>query len=259
MRVRRAALAGHFYPDDPSELAACVDRYLDRPAAGGPSPKALVVPHAGYIYSGAVAGAGYAELAPAAATISRVVLAGPAHTVGFDGLAASAADSWETPLGSVAVDTDLRALIESRPGVIVSDRPHQAEHCLEVQIPFLQRLLAPGFTILPLVVGSADAATVSGVLETVWGGPETTIVISSDLSHYHDYRSAGARDAVTAAEIASGNVTAIGPEQACGSLAIAGLLEHEMDGRTIEVANSGDTAGDKSRVVGYGAFAFTER
>ena len=263
MSTRPTAVAGRFYPADPAELEAAVDHYLTLPPPGqsptGPPPKALVVPHAGYVFSGPVAGAGYAELAQVAGTIRRVVLVGPAHTVGFDGVALSATDSWDSPLGQVAVDSELRDRIIGLDGVVVDDRPHAEEHCLEVQVPFLQRLLEPGFTILPLVVGWASAKTVAAVLGEVWGGPETLIVISSDLSHYHDYATAQRLDAATATAVAEGRSEAIGPEQACGAFAIAGLLELDLEGRIIDVSSSGDTAGDKSRVVGYGAFAFTPR
>ena len=258
MKVRRTAVADRFYPADPDDLASLIDGYLDCGSLGGPTPKALVVPHAGYVFSGAVAGSGYAQLTPAAAQIEKVLLLGPAHTVGFDGLSVSAADYWESPLGRVAVDTELRDRVGGLPGVRVEDRAHATEHCLEVQLPFLQRLLDPGFTILPIVIGWADPPTVAEILEAVWGGAETAVVISSDLSHYHDYSTAQRLDRATAAEIVACRGDTIGPDQACGAFAIAGLLERKLVGRTIELCNSGDTAGDKQRVVGYGAFAFAE-
>jgi len=264
-RVRPAAVAGTFYPDDPKTLAATVDRALaaaralaaTRPPSAAP-PKALVVPHAGYVYSGPVAAVAYAELDPVRHAIRRVVLLGPSHHVALDGLAASSADAFDTPLGAVPIDAAARDTVQTLGGVVVDDEAHAAEHSLEVQLPFLQRCLER-FALLPLVVGRASPAVVAAVLDAVWGGPETLVVVSSDLSHYHGYASARRLDAATAAAIVAARPDAIGPEEACGCHPLGGLLEtvrrRGLAVRLLDLRSSGDTAGPRERVVGYGAFA----
>jgi len=257
-RVRPPAVAGAFYPDDPAELAAAVDRALPAAPEGEPAPKALIVPHAGYIYSGPIAGTAYARLVPLRDVIRRVVLLGPAHRVAVEGLAVSGAGAFATPLGTVEVDGEARRLVLTLPQVRVDDDAHAREHSLEVHLPFLQRVLAR-FRILPLVAGHAAPAAVSDVLDLVWGGPETLIVVSSDLSHYHDYETATARDRRTAQAIVAGALEKIGPEDACGAYPVKGLLEaarrHRLTVRLLDLRNSGDTAGPRDEVVGYGAFA----
>jgi hypothetical protein len=259
-RVRPAAVAGRFYPADTRTLAAMVDDELAHAAAPtGPVPKALVVPHAGYVYSGPIAATGYRTLLPARDTIRRVVLIGPAHYVGVRGVAVSGVDAFVTPLGPVPVDAEARARVLTLPHVVVDDRAHAPEHSLEVHLPFLQRTLTE-FTVLPLVVGGADARTVADVLDTVWGGPETLIVVSSDLSHYLDHERAARRDRATADAIVAGRGNDLLGDDACGAAALRGLLvavaEHDLHGRLLDLRTSGDTAGDRDRVVGYGAFSF---
>ena len=261
MSVRHPAVAGTFYPADPDELRQAVGRAFDdaTPAPpGAPAPKALIVPHAGYPYSGAVAASAYLRLAPARHTISRVVLLGPSHRVHLVGIAAPVDNLFSTPFGMVLVDVDLRAAIGDLPGVLLDDLPHIHEHSLEVQLPFLQTVLDQ-FTLLPLSVGDTSADDVATVLETVWGGPETLIVISTDLSHYHRYDEANRLDARTAAAVVAASGAAIGDHDACGSRPLRGLLQvaaaRNMPIELIDLRNSGDTAGDRDRVVGYGAFA----
>lgn len=259
-RLRPAAVAGRFYPGDARALAAAVDDALAHAAeAGGTPPKALVVPHAGYVYSGPIAATGYRTLAAARDTVHRVVLLGPAHYVGVRGLAVSSADAFVTPLGAVPVDAEARALVLGLPGVVVDDGVHAPEHSLEVHLPFLQRTLSE-FSVLPLVVGAADARTVADVLDAVWGGPETLIVVSSDLSHYLDHATASRHDRATADAILAGRGEALTGEDACGVAPLRGLLlaaeEHGLEARLLDLRTSGDTAGDRTRVVGYGAFAF---
>ena len=196
-RVRPAAVAGTFYPADPRELRAEIDSALaavDRRAEGAPAPKALVVPHAGYQYSAPVAASAFARIAGAAEGIKRVVLVGPSHRVPLNGLAVSTADAFETPLGTVPIDDGLRSVALRQPVVVADDRPHALEHSLEVQLPFLQAALGD-FSLVPLVVGQASDAEVAEVLERLWGGDETLLVISSDLSHYYDYEAAKRMDA----------------------------------------------------------------
>ena len=262
LSIRPAAVAGMFYPGAAHELAREVAALLmdAAPAAAEDkaAPKALIVPHAGYIYSGPVAASAYALLAPAKHIIRRVVLLGPCHRVAIRGLALPLATGFATPLGTVPLDAALARAVLTLPQVLQSDVPHQLEHSLEVQLPFLQAVLAE-FTLLPLAVGDATMAEVAEVLERVWGGPETLIVISSDLSHYHAYAEAQRLDSATAGEI-----LALAPlashEQACGATPVNGLLScakrHGLAPRLLDLRNSGDTAGDRSRVVGYGAFAF---
>jgi len=259
-RRRLPAVAGSFSPADPDALAAQVDGLVPT-VVTGPAPKALIVPHAGYVYSGPVAGLGYATLGAARDRIERVVLLGPAHRVPLRGLAVTSADQWVTPLGSVTIDDAARQAVLTLPSVEVDDRAHAAEHSLEVHLPFLQRTLRQ-FSLLPLVVGHADAETVATVLDTVWGGPETLVVVSTDLSHYQDHATASVHDRRTADAITAGHPDAIRPDDACGAHPVRGLLvaarRHHLHSRLLDLRNSGDTAGPRDRVVGYGAFSLTE-
>ena len=259
--VRPSAVAGTFYPSDPEELRRDVDAHLIATAAdGSATPKALIVPHAGYAYSGPTAGAAYARLRHVRTLIKRVVLLGPAHRAWVDGLAASSADGFETPLGVVPLDDELRSIAVSRARVRIDDSAHAAEHSIEVQLPFLQRSL-DDFRILPLVVGDAGVAEVAAVLDAVWGGDETLLIVSSDLSHYHTYEAARRLDARTAAAIVAADVGAISDDDACGASPMRGLLasaaRHGLEAHLIDLRNSGDTAGDRDRVVGYGAFVLS--
>lgn len=258
--VRPPAVAGRFYPGDRAALRAVLDRVLaDAPAWGGTTPEALVAPHAGYVYSGPVAATGYATVLGAAGTIERVVLLGPAHFVSGAGLALSSADAFATPLGPVEVDRDLRDRVAGLPGVTIHDAAHAPEHSLEVHLPFLQHVL-DGFRILPVVVGRTPPDTVAALLDQVWGGPETLVVVSSDLSHYLDHAGATARDRATAGAIVACRRDAIGVEDACGAHPLRGLLtvaaRRGLSVEVLDLRNSGDTAGPRDRVVGYGAFAF---
>ncbi len=258
--VRPPAVAGSFYPEDPSQLAEDVRGYLAAvPATNGPAPKAVIVPHAGYIYSGPVAATAYARLAALRDVVRRVVLIGPAHYLPIRGLAASAAAAFATPLGEVPVDRAAIDGLRDLPQVVVRDDAHEPEHSLEVQLPFLQTVLGD-FAIVPLVAGAASYDEVRAVLERLWGGAETLIVISSDLSHYHDYARARRLDADTAAAILALDADAIGEERACGRIPIGGLLRvaraKGLTATSIDLRNSGDTAGPRSHVVGYGSFLF---
>jgi AmmeMemoRadiSam system protein B len=261
--IRAPAVAGRFYPDNPVELRRMVEGFLrEVKITAGTVPKAVIAPHAGYIYSGPIAASAYAQLAPARDTIKRVVLLGPSHYALFDGLAATGAAAFATPLGAVPVDTvAIRELCSRLPQVSVRDEAHADEHALEVQLPFLQVVLSE-FKIVPLLVGEASDDEIAAVIEALWGGEETRIVISSDLSHYHDYETAQQTDSETARAIESLNWKALGGEQACGCRPICGLLraakERGMRCRTLDLRNSGDTSGDRGRVVGYGAFVFTQ-
>jgi AmmeMemoRadiSam system protein B len=261
MRVRPAAVAGTFYPAERPQLeqlvAACLADSVPSDPAAAP-PKALVVPHAGLVYSGPIAASAYRRVAQAAETIERVVLVGPSHRVAFEGIAASSADAFDTPLGRVLVD---RAAVQRAlevPGVFEADEPHAAEHCLEVQLPFLQTLL-PASTIGPFVVGDAAPSQVGALLEELWGGPETLVVVSTDLSHYHRYGDARDLDQRTAAAVVAMRPDLIGGRDACGSRPLRGLLvqaaQRHLRVQALDLRNSGDTAGDRERVVGYGAFA----
>jgi MEMO1 family protein len=261
MSTRAPAVAGAFYPADPGELAATVDRLLAAAPRVATSPKALVVPHAGYVYSGPIAATAYATLLPARHDITRVVLLGPAHRVAFDGCALPRADAFRTPLGDVPVDTGARTVLTGMPDVVVDDRPHAAEHSLEVQLPFLQRVL-PSFTLVPIVVGRHATERVANVIGAVWGGPETVVLVSSDLSHYEDHGSAARHDADTAASIVAYAADAIGPDDACGAYPLRGLLEIARERALVpsllDLRSSGDTGGTADRVVGYGAFALAD-
>jgi AmmeMemoRadiSam system protein B len=258
MNVRRPAVAGRFYPADPERLRAEVSKHLAAVAGATGLPKALIAPHAGYVYSGGVAACAFATLHEHASAIRRVVVIGPAHYVPLRGIAAPLAAYFETPLGRVPVDEGGVADLATLPYVIRSDIPHAPEHALEVELPFLQ-MLVPSFRIVPLLVGDAEPRQVAETLQRLWDA-ETLIVVSSDLSHYHDYATAQRLDAATAAAIERGEAAALGPKHACGYLAIAGLLleadRRRLSARRLALCNSGDTAGPRDEVVGYGAWSF---
>ncbi len=259
-QIREPAVAGMFYPDDPLLLQQQMEGYLDEAESSDAIPKALIVPHAGYVYSGPVAASAYRQLASARGKIKRVILLGPAHRVGFRGLAASSAQYFDTPLGLIPLDQDALDAILMLPQVHVLDEAHREEHSLEVQLPFLQQVLGNQFKLLPLVVGEADGPEVSEVIDTLWGGGETLILISSDLSHYEDYNTARRLDQATSQAITQLNPEAIDYHQACGRNPVSGLLlsarRHHLKASLLDLRNSGDTAGGRDRVVGYGAYAF---
>ncbi len=262
--IRPPAVAGAFYPGEASALAAEVAAYLAEVGPGAAAqgtPKAIIAPHAGYMYSGPVAASIYARLAPRRDTTERVVLAGPAHRVYVRGVAVPAVDEFATPLGPVALDTEVIARLRRLGCVEVSDHAHAREHSLEVHLPFLQSVLGT-FTLVPLVVGDIGARDMAAVFDCVWGGEETLVVVSSDLSHYLPYESARQRDGGTADAILRLDATLV-PEDACGAAPINGLLEvarrRHLAAELIDLRSSGDTAGPRDHVVGYGAFAFHER
>lgn len=258
--IRPPAVAGLFYPAVPERLAHDVQQLLSKAPPHALTPKALIVPHAGYIYSGPVAAAAYAALCPSAARIRRVVLLGPTHRVAVRGLALPGADAFDTPLGRLMLDVPLARAIAQLPQVSVSAQVHELEHSLEVQLPFLQSVLGD-FSLLPLAVGMASAEEVAEVLETIWGGEETLIVISSDLSHYLPYATAQRVDRATVQSILDLQQP-ISHDQACGGTPISGLIlaaqHHGLTPHLLDLRNSGDTAGTRDQVVGYASFAFTE-
>lgn len=262
LRVRPPAVAGTFYPYPKQELEKDLHAMLEaaKSASVTITPKAIIVPHAGYVYSGLTAAAAYACLGSVREVVKRVVLLGPVHRVPVHGLALPGVDLFETPLGSVELDHTAIASISDMRQVVVSAAAHAQEHSLEVQLPFLQTVLKD-FKLVPLAVGDATAEEVAEVLEKLWGGPETLIVISSDLSHFLPYQIAQSIDRVTVQSILdlSGPLT---HEQACGGTPINGFMlaakSYKLQPRLLDVRNSGDAAGDKNRVVGYASFAFTE-
>jgi hypothetical protein len=260
MRSRPPAVAGQFYPGSPERLSAEVRSFLAAaPEHCGAAIKAVIAPHAGYVYSGPVAAAAFAAVRDRAATIARVVVIGPAHYVAVRGVAAPTVEAFDTPLGRVPLDRAGLDALSNVPWVIASDVPHVPEHALEVELPFLQTLLR-SFVLVPLLVGDAAPQEVAETLERVWGGEETLIVVSSDLSHYLDYDRARRRDRATAAAIEQLDWTRLGPDDACGVLPICGLLiqarRRGLKPARLALCNSGDTAGGRDRVVGYGAWAF---
>ena len=261
--VRPAAVAGMFYPGDARALAAEVDDLLggvSQPAPRLGYPKALIVPHAGYIYSGGIAARAYDELAAARGSVKRVVLLGPTHRVAVRGLAMPSAGGFATPLGTVRIDTAALDSVRDLPQVVVSDAAHAMEHSLEVQLPFLQKMLGE-FALAPFAVGMASVAEVAEVIERLWGGPETLVVVSTDMSHYHSYERARAIDGATLERIAA-FATDIHHEEACGATPLNGLLftsrNKNLSLKLLSACNSGDTAGGKGRVVGYSAFGLYE-
>ncbi len=248
-KVRDSAVAGMFYPATPEKLRGMIEKFL-MDAEPGAYPKAIIAPHAGYIYSGPIAASAYIRIP---ATVSRVVLIGPSHRVALRGIAGSSADFWRTSLGDVPV--------ESPAFLPVNDAAHEQEHSLEVQLPFLQVMLKK-FTLIPLVAGDASAEAVAEILEQLWGGPETLIVISSDLSHYENYEIARKMDHAAADAILALDERELEYDNACGLVPICGLLylakQKGLRAELIDLRNSGDTAGPRDQVVGYGAFAFYE-
>ena len=266
--VRPAAVAGSFYPSAAQQLGAAVAGHLSAAPESAKSgvdrpPKMLVVPHAGYVYSGDVAALAYAPLARWRERIRRVVLLGPVHRVAVRGLAAPTVEAFETPLGRVPLDRAALESLRGLPQVGFTDTPHAHEHSLEVQLPFLQTVLGSGFTLVPLAVGQADPQQVAQVLERLWGWEDTLIVISSDLSHYLPYAQAQARDEATVQRILR-FATDLRGEEACGASPLNGALlvarRHGLLPRPLGLRNSADAAGmtraDRHRVVGYGAIAF---
>lgn len=259
-KPRAPAVAGTFYPSGSRELREAVGQLLAGAGAADVVPKALIAPHAGYIYSGPIAASAYKTLAPRAHEIRRVVLLGPSHFVPFRGMALPVAGSFRTPLGDVELDEAGCATIDGRHGVMRLDEAHAREHSLEVQLPFLQVALR-SFKLVPLAVGFATDDDVAAVIDALWGGPETLIVVSSDLSHYLGYQAAALVDGETARAIERLDETPLDGDHACGCHPIRGLLRvaraRGLHVVPLDRRNSGDTAGDKGRVVGYGAWAFT--
>ncbi|MFZ4792442.1 MAG: AmmeMemoRadiSam system protein B [Candidatus Competibacteraceae bacterium] len=295
--IRTPAVAGQFYPADPAQLHIQVRQFLSQvEPPDEPPPKAIIVPHAGYMYSGPVAasayrnpiqvvefivarascpwakhgqdaratsttglGCLYARMKAVRDRITRVVLLGPSHRVGFRGIAVSTMTAFATPLGQIPLDQEAVERVRPLPEVGFLEQAHAQEHSLEVHLPFLQEVLG-NFRLMPLVVGDASPAEVGAVLEALWGGPETLIVISSDLSHYHDYRTAQHLDNATSKAIEALRFEDIGYDQACGRNPVNGLLwvarRKNLHGETIDLRNSGDTAGPRNQVVGYGAYVF---
>lgn len=261
---RPPAVAGTFYPASPRELEVQVEALYRRaetespPTRGGNVPKGVIAPHAGYVYSGLTAAHAFLALAECRPLVERIVVLGPAHRVPIDGAALPGGKGFETPLGRVPIDQDAVDAVAGLAQVREDPRAHADEHALEVELPFLQRRLGD-FGIVPLVVGRAEPEEIAEVLERVWGGEETRIVISSDLSHYLPYNEARQTDHATAQQIVRGDGP-LSPNQACGAVAINGLLHrgrsHPTPVRLLDLRNSGDTAGDREQVVGYGAFAF---
>jgi AmmeMemoRadiSam system protein B len=261
--VRPPAVSGMFYDADPEKLRRDVEGYLAQAGEADPgssAPKAIIAPHAGYVYSGPVAGYAYATVKPLRDRIKRVVLLGPAHRVYVEGIAASSASAFATPLGEVPLDRDLiRTLVEEFGFLHYSDEAHAVEHSLEVQLPFLQDLFED-FVLLPFAVGAAVPEQVDALLERLWGGEETLIVISSDLSHYRSYEAARDIDRFTSEQIRELSSRGLTGEHACGYMPISGLLEaavrRKLRCAVLDIRSSGDTAGPRDRVVGYGAYAF---
>lgn len=259
--IREAAVAGQFYLGDAEVLARTVRGLLDEVEfVPNTAPKALIAPHAGYMYSGPTAASAYARLRPFRDRYERVVLLGPCHRVAVRGLALSGADVFRTPLGDVPLDKTAVADLVSY-GVPVFDDTHLLEHSLEVHLPFLQAVLG-GFKLVPIVVGHTRPERVADALDRIWGGPETLIVVSSDLSHYRSYEQARRMDAATCSAIEKLDANALDHEGACGATPVAGLLvaakRRGMAVGTLDLRNSGDTAGDRRQVVGYGAWEFVE-
>jgi AmmeMemoRadiSam system protein B/AmmeMemoRadiSam system protein A len=261
-RIRPPAVAGTFYPAGAEELRRVVTRMLEAEKVESSAPKAIITPHAGYIYSGSTAAKAYASLSELKHSVTRVILLGPAHRVYVKGLALSSATAFATPLGNLKIDLEAAAKIQYLPQVTLFDKAHAQEHSLEVQLPFLQQCL-DRFLLLPIVVGEATTKEVTEVLDILWGGDETLIVISSDLSHYHEYDESQKIDTATSRLIENNQFEKLEPQRACGCRPMQGLLNiarrREMKIKRLGLCNSGDTAGSRDRVVGYGAWSLHEK
>ena len=283
MKIRNPAVAGSFYPGDASALRESVEGYVSAALEAMPAeekdpkaalPKAIIAPHAGYVYSGAVAGSAYARIVNARGVVTRVVLAGPVHRVPVRAVAVSGMDGFATPLGVVPVDKEARERISQLSQVEINDGPHASEHSLETHLPFLQCVLGPAphkrrkagqagtdaeFSLVPLAVGDAEAEETAEVYDTLWGGPETLFVVSTDLSHFYDYDTARQLDLAASRAIEALLPEDIAPRQACGRAPMAGMLvaarRHGLRVKTLDLRNSGDTTGSRGSVVGYGAWA----
>ena len=255
--IRLPVVAGSFYPEQPEILKAMISEYLQQVAPALKVPQAIIVPHAGYIYSGEIAASAYARLQPRQSSIKHVVLLGPSHKVGFTGLALSHADAFRTPLGDIPLDAEAIASIIHFPFVEYREQAHLLEHSLEVQLPFLQMTL-DSFKLLPIVAGDCPAELIEELLELFYGQDDTLIVISSDLSHFHDYQTAQRLDKQTSRLIEQLEYQLLDYDSACGRVPVSGLMvlakKKSLQIETIDLRNSGDTAGNKSRVVGYGAY-----
>ena len=262
MKIRKAAVSGYFYPGVSKQLSFLIERLLGEFQGKNPDehPKALIVPHAGYEYSGRVAASGYSTLVKDNNSIKKIILLGPCHHVAIKGIALSSAEAFETPMGLLEIDTDLTDKINNTPGIFFNDEAHKNEHSLEVQIPFLQNIFKDAVKILPALTNMASPYQIRDFLEKVWGGSETRIVISSDLSHYLNYRDAKIKDSHTANCITNFKTENFNDDDACGLVGIQGFLtiakERGMTPHCILLENSGDHSGDKTKVVGYGAFSF---
>lgn len=276
-RIRRPAVAGLFYPDRPDVLDAAVRQFMEqvdpalRPHADDENvwPKAIIGPHAGYRYSGPIAASAYTPVQRARGHIRRVVMISPSHRAAFTGLALSSAEAFACPGHTFPVDADAIEQVRRMKRVHVLDEAHAPEHGLEVHLPFLAWTLGPptpdpqqqpAYTIVPMLFGQVDHETVADVFEALWGGPETLFLISSDLSHYLDYDTAKRVDRATSDAILAGEADGVGPTQACGHTAIQALMrvadDRGLAARNLDLRNSGDTAGPRHEVVGYGAFTF---
>lgn len=261
--ARRTAVAGSFYPDDKETLLEMVNGYLDNiDIIAPPVPKAIIAPHAGYIYSGQIAARAYKLFVPAKNAIKKVILLGASHRVSFDGIALPSVDEFETPLGNVKIDHDTINILKNLHCSIISDEVHAEEHSLEVHLPFIQACLGNDVKIVPALTGNVSPSEVADFIEAAWNSDDTVVAVSSDLSHYLPYDECKQVDAKTTEAIENLNINGLDHDSACGRLAICGLLKvarnKGLEVKTIDVCNSGDTAGNKTSVVGYGAWAFFE-
>ncbi len=262
-RIRKAAVAGTFYPNDKKQLDQMVDVLLKNAISLDSNPKAIIAPHAGYIYSGKVAASAYEPLRSLKNKIKKIVLLGPSHHVSFDGLAIPQSDFFETPIGKVTIDQEAIRLIQKLPQISVSDVAHVREHSLEVHLPFLQKIFGDKFLLTPIVVGHSNPDEVGQVIEKLWGNDDTLIVISTDLSHYHTYEEAYQMDRETCSQVESLDLEQLHSQKMCGSLPVSGLLnvarKKKLQVKMVDFCNSGDikvnnAKANKDRVVGYASF-----
>jgi len=261
LNLRIPAHAGQYYPADAGFLEKVVDEYLTDGGTVSEIPKAVIAPHAGFIHSGRIAGKAFAVWKAQEVRARRVVLIGPSHYYDFPGIALPDSTRFQTPLGEVQVDPAADDLKRKFRYVRVFEAAHYPEHALEVLLPFLQRAV-PGAKIVPLITGRTEMSQVSAVIEEIWGGADTLLVISSDLSHNHPYEIAQKVDRQTARAIVEFDFSRLTADQACAYQAMRGFLKaairKEMRCSLLELRNSADASGDMSLVTGFGAFHFFE-
>ena len=258
-KIKQADVAGMFYPGEEASLRQMVDGFIQKALSFDLRPRAIIAPHAGYIYSGSIAGTAYKTIAAVRDQIENVIIMSPAHRFYLRGIALHMADAFATPLGNIPVNIGIVKKIKQFSSVQWEERSFIQEHGLETHLPFIQRAFKPGIKIVPMIVGECQESEVAEILESVWEDPRNFVIISSDLSHFHSYADAKKLDRNTVDLIQNLDSQSLDTEFACGHYPICGLLNlarnRKLKIKALDIRSSGDTAGSKESVVGYGSFA----